>query len=117
MAKPLPASSGDAGAHSPLPFSVDFGEAVKIKDANGNSILTMMQVHLNGRRAPNEVDRTAKFIVKAANHHEGLVEALRKIAAFDDTNANRLLEMTGSYAAFDEPASVAIARAILSRAI
>jgi RecJ-like exonuclease len=55
--------------------------------------------------------------VKAANHHEGLVEALREIAAFDDTNANRHLEMTGSYAAFDEPASVAIARAILSRAI
>jgi len=44
-----------------------------------------------------------------------LREALEKIAAFDDSAANTHLRVTGSYAGFDDPASVAIARAALPR--
>lgn len=44
-----------------------------------------------------------------------LVEALEKIACFDDetATANEWLEKTGSYASFDEPGSVAVARAAI----
>jgi hypothetical protein len=74
----------------------------------------MMQVHLNGRRAPNEVDRTAKFIVKAANHHEGLKEALKLGLQVVET----MWPLSGPT---EEPESSSLkfinaARAILSRA-
>lgn len=42
-----------------------------------------------------------------------LREALEKIAAFDDQFASARLERTGSYSLFDEPGSVAAARAAL----
>ena len=42
------------------------------------------------------------------------VEALTKIATFDDKGANYHLEHTGSFAQFDEPGSVQIAREALS---
>ena len=42
-----------------------------------------------------------------------LEAALRYIAAFDDAAASAHLERTGIYSAFDEPGSVAIARAAL----
>ena len=43
-----------------------------------------------------------------------LREALTDIAAFGDTAASNLLELTGSHAMFDEPGSVAAARAALT---
>jgi hypothetical protein len=69
--------------HAPLPFSANFDDAVKIKDAHGNSVLMMMQIHLNGWRDPNEVNNTAKLIVTACNSHHKLVEALRAQVAAD----------------------------------
>lgn len=46
---------------------------------------------------------------------EALREALEQIACFNDEGANRWLEKSGSWAGFDEPSSVQIARAALSR--
>jgi hypothetical protein len=39
--------------------------------------------------------------------------ALKKIAAYDDAAASAYLRATGSYASFDEPGSVEIARTAL----
>ena len=44
-----------------------------------------------------------------------MIEALESIAVRSDTYANEYLERTGSYAMFDEPASVETARSILSK--
>lgn len=41
------------------------------------------------------------------------VEALRKIAAYDDAAANAYLRATGSYRCFDEPGAVELARGVL----
>jgi hypothetical protein len=45
-----------------------------------------------------------------------LESALRAIACFDDTMANRILRETGSYDMFDEPYAVEIARKALGEA-
>lgn len=45
-----------------------------------------------------------------------LLAALDKIAAWGDKSANEMLAKTGSYRWFDEPVSVEIARAALSKA-
>ena len=59
---------------------------------------------------------TAAFIVRACNNHEAMLDALIKIAAFDDTIASEFLDRTGSYSCFDEPGSVKIARAAIANA-
>lgn len=58
-----------------------------------------------GQRTYNEV----------AAHIEELESALRKIASFNDEHGERHLTFHGSYAGFDEPASVKLARAALNR--
>lgn len=45
-----------------------------------------------------------------------VVERLKMIASLDDKMANHHLETTGSYACFDEPGSVRVAREILIEA-
>jgi hypothetical protein len=45
-----------------------------------------------------------------------LIKRLNQIACLDDELANMHLKMTGSYACFDEPGSVRIAREILAEA-
>lgn len=68
--------------HSPLPYSlVDDGETFKIKDADGHSILSMFNVHLNGRRRPGEVLATAQLLVRAVN---GLPEAIAALEVARD---------------------------------
>lgn len=62
--------------HSELPYTVEDGETVKIKDSNGDSILSMFHTHLRGRRKLGEVRATADLIVRAANCHDNLVAAL-----------------------------------------
>ena len=55
------------------------------------------------------------------NHDEAMARiahletALRQIAAFDDKGASERLTASGSYARFDEPGSVKIAREALGR--
>jgi hypothetical protein len=72
---------------------------------------------LEGRRAFASTDtpEDAALIVRAVNSHAVLVEALRKLAAFDDIGANRRLADTGSYLSFDEPGAVETARAALAQ--
>ena len=65
---------------------------------------------------PEESKANAAFIVRACNNHEALLDALIKIAAFDDTSASEFLGRTGSYSCFDEPGSVKIARAAIANA-
>ena len=67
-------------AHSLLPWHTSSEEALKIKDAKGDSILSMFHTHLRGRRPASEVEANAALIVKAVNNHDRLVEALREIA-------------------------------------
>jgi len=45
-----------------------------------------------------------------------VIDRLKRIASLDDKLANHHLETTGSYACFDEPGSVRIAREILAEA-
>lgn len=58
------------------PWIVHYGEAVKIKDANGYTVASLSQIHLHGRRSKNEVAKTAQFIVTACNAYEPMREAL-----------------------------------------
>jgi len=58
------------------PWIVHYGEAVKIKDANGYTVASLSQIHLHGRRSKNEVEKTARFIVIACNAYEPMREAL-----------------------------------------
>jgi hypothetical protein len=59
------------------PWIVHYGEAVKIKDANGYTVASLSQIHLHGRRSKNEVEKTAQFIVAACNAYEPMREALQ----------------------------------------
>lgn len=54
--------------------------------------------------------------IEADPGRKALIEALEKIASFDDALACARLEASGTYANFDEPGSVQIARAALARA-
>ena len=54
--------------------------------------------------------------VRAFNNHEALMDALIKIAAFNDKSASEFLDQTGSYSCFDEPGSVELARATIANA-
>ena len=63
------------------PWIVHYGEAVKIKDANGYTVASLSQIHLHGRRSKNEVEKTARFIVIACNAYEPMREALAFYAA------------------------------------
>ena len=77
------------------PWIVHYGEAVKIKDANGYTVASLSQIHLHGRRSKNEVEKTARFIVAACNAYEPMREALAK----KDAEIERLrtaLERNGS---------------------
>jgi hypothetical protein len=56
-------------------WSVDFDEAVKIKDARGDTIATLAQTFLRGRRSASEVTRNAHLIAAAPE----LLEALKAI--------------------------------------
>ena len=52
------------------------------------------------------MDMLKASLDKAADFYQ----ALEKIATLDDVGANKVLQRTGSYSAFDEPVSVRIAR-------
>ena len=45
-----------------------------------------------------------------------LLETVIRIACFNDLGANERLAQMGTYSAFDEPVSVSIARAAITRA-
>lgn len=66
--------------HTQLPWMIDDGEALKIRDGDGNTIGMLSQTHLHGRRKPGEALANARYIVLAANNHHKLVEALKTIA-------------------------------------
>ena len=53
-------------------------------------------------------------LAAAEAEREGMREALKKIAAYDDEGGNHMLKSRGSYASFDEPGSVEIARRALN---
>jgi len=69
-----PPSEGELGQHSPIPWAdATEGEvAYSIEDANG---IVLCDVHLNTGGA------NSAFIVKAVNHHDELVAALRELNA------------------------------------
>lgn len=60
---------------APAPYTVHNDEAVKIKDANGDTIASMFLIHLDGRRPDAEVQATANLFAAAPD----LLEALRTL--------------------------------------
>lgn len=52
-------------------------------------------------------------LVRRANAHDALVEALVRIGSYGDHTAGRFLHAHGSYGYFDEPGSVEVARSTL----
>lgn len=50
---------------APAPYTVSNDEAIKIKDANGDTIASMFLVHLRGRRDEREVQATARLFAAA----------------------------------------------------
>jgi len=120
MAKPLPASSGDAGAHTELPW--DFvREGREGNDGDpahyqihaphaaytGRTYRVADTLNCDSSFTLDEQRANAAFIVKAANHHEGLVEALRNLLGAVECYRDEAVE-------YQE--ALAEARAILSRA-
>lgn len=57
------------------------------------------------RKAPNGLTEAKAHLIW---------DALVRLAAYDDEGANAYLRRTGSYAMFDEPSAVALARRVLS---
>ena len=66
-----------------------------------------------GRLEYEIYDDAADLIQSQAARIKVLEEALENIAAFHDIQASRRCDNTGSYALFDEPGSVEIARQAL----
>ena len=60
------------------------------------------------------IEDAIRVIEAQAAEIAALREALTEIGAFDDKLANEYLASHGSYGGFDEPASVMIARAVLT---
>ena len=60
-----------------------------------------------------QMPKTAHAIRLLLAERRGLVEALTRIAAYDDEGANQNLKLTGGYGSIDEPGSVQIARSAL----
>ena len=54
-------------ACSPLPWTVEYDEAVKIKDARGDTVAILTHLHLRGRRSHDEVRANADRLLAAAN--------------------------------------------------
>lgn len=105
------------GEHTPTPWSFSDGFILA-----GGEALPVVGVQVPMVVGPKRLQavENSKFIVEAVNIYdrnratiEALVGALEKIACFDDKAASEILNTTGSYAAFDEPGSVEIARSAL----
>lgn len=56
----------------------------------------------------------AAWNTRVDHSRQRLVSALNAIAAWNDVQGNSRLQVTGSYSAFDEPASVEVARTALA---
>ena len=61
------AAGSSAPACSPLPWTVEYDEAVKIKDARGDTVAILTHLHLRGRRSHDEVRANADRLLAAAN--------------------------------------------------
>ena len=66
--------------------------------------------------AQNKVALLSAALAQAEQREQKLLDVLRRIADLDDERANEMLALTGSWTAFDEPASVQTARAALCNA-
>jgi hypothetical protein len=79
-------------------------------DSDGNLGSEIERIEFAGE----EIRRLERERDAALADNAKLREALERIAAFDDEGASRRLASTGSFALFDEPGSVEIARAALA---
>jgi len=62
--------------HTPGPWRADFGEAIRIKDAQGNTICTVTHLTKAGRRKASEVEANAKLVAAAPELLEDLEDRL-----------------------------------------
>jgi len=70
------------GKHTPGPWKVDSGEALKVRN-NSGSIATIMQTHLTGRRSNDETMANARLIAAAPDMLEALSIARAEIVALE----------------------------------
>lgn len=66
----------------------------------------------NGKAAAEDMYPSLKALI---NERNTLMEAVAKLAAFDDEAANNELAALGSYSGFDEPVAVQTAREALEK--
>lgn len=64
---------------------------------------------------PRRAGKTTEALTLALQAVEVMGAALHQLAAFDDQRASAHLAETGSYAAFDSPDSVKVAREALAK--
>lgn len=64
--------------------------------------------------AENADLRSGEYLARVIEERDRYRKALERIAAYDDGHANEYLSKNGSYAGFDEPWSVMIARSTLA---
>ena len=62
------AAGSSAPACSPLPWTVEYDEAVKIKDARGDTVAILTHLHLRGRRSHDEVRANVARILSSPNN-------------------------------------------------
>ena len=65
--------------HTPGPWRADFGEAIRIKDAQGNTICIVTHLTKAGRRKANEVEANAYLIAKAPELYKALTKLVECI--------------------------------------
>ncbi len=66
-------------------WSVHFDEAVKIKDARGDTIATLSQTFLRGRRSASEVAANAHLIAAAPELYDALKYVVTIFEHYADT--------------------------------
>lgn len=96
--------------HTPGPWRFDFAKTYWHVGGPTDVDGTCGYICRIPARGPAEAN--ARLIASAPD----LLEALTEIACFDDKQGNARLAATGDYGAFDEPASVKIARAAIAKA-